>query len=144
MLYFAYGMNTNAQEMAQRCPGAVAFGRAQLLGHRFRFARHADVQVDRNSWVEGVLWDITEQCLDRLDQLEGYPYYYGRKLAAVECQGQRHQALVYFMQPGHRSQPPSIPYFDTVSQGYQEFGVPVQQLLQSVTKSTKFQTNVFG
>ena len=84
MLYFAYGMNTNTQGMANRCPQAVAFGHARLLGHRFRFAGCADVQVDRRSHVDGVLWDITEECLASLDILEGYPYYYNRSYRQVE------------------------------------------------------------
>ena len=83
MLYFAYGMNTNTQGMAHRCPGAVAFGCATLEGHRFRFAGPADVQRDRHSDVDGVLWDITEECLASLDVLEGYPFYYDRKWARV-------------------------------------------------------------
>ena len=32
-LYFAYGMNTNVNGMAQRCPAAVSHGHAILLNH---------------------------------------------------------------------------------------------------------------
>ena len=138
MLYFAYGMNTNTQGMATRCPGAVAFGRARLLGHRFRFAGPADVQVDRRDFVDGVLWDITEECLASLDLLEGYPYYYDRKWARVEYDQGEYSALVYYMQPGHKNNPPSSGYFDMVSEGYSEFGVPTQQLWEHVTHSTTF------
>ena len=128
MLYFAYGMNTNSQGMAHRCPAAVSFGRATLEGHRFRFAGPADVQRDRHSDVEGVLWDITEECLAALDVLEGYPFYYDRKWARVWFQGQEVQALVYFMQPGNRNAPPSDGYFDMVLEGYTEHGVSTHQL----------------
>ena len=131
MLYFAYGMNTNSQGMAERCPAAVSFGRAQLEGHRFRFAGPADVQVDRHSMVDGVLWDITEDCLAALDALEGYPYYYMRKWARVWFQGQEVQALVYYMRPGHRNSNPSSSYFNMVLEGYQEHGVSTHQLWQA-------------
>lgn len=140
MLYFAYGMNTNTQGMARRCPGAVAFGQAKLLGHRFRFAGPADVQVNRFSNVDGVLWDITDDCLKSLDLLEGYPYYYDRKWATVELDGEKCQALVYFMQPGNKSGAPSSGYFATVLEGYEEFGVPTDQLWKNVN----FSTTVFG
>lgn len=131
MLYFAYGMNTNTDGMASRCPRAVSFGRAQLLGHRFRFAGPADVQRDRRSNVDGVLWDISPQCLAALDRLEGYPFYYSRKWARVQYQDQQCQALVYFMLPGHRNGAPSSDYFDMVLQGYCEHGVPTDQLWQN-------------
>ena len=135
MLYFAYGMNTNSQGMAHRCPAAVAFGRAQLVGHQFRFAGPADVQPNRHSMVEGVLWDITDECLAALDVLEGYPFYYGRKWAAVKYQNQEVQSMVYYMQPGHCNDQPSSAYFSMVLEGYEEFGVPTTQLFKNVTQS---------
>lgn len=137
MLYFAYGMNTNAQGMAQRCPAAVSIGPARLLNHRFRFAGPADVQVNRFCSVDGVLWDITEDCLLALDALEGYPYFYGRKWARVELDGEICEALVYYMQPGNKNSPPSSGYFATVLEGYEHFDVPTQQLWKSVNFSTQ-------
>ena len=138
MLYFAYGMNTNSQGMARRCPAAVAFGHARLLGYRFRFAGPADVQRDHRCDVDGVLWDITDQCLASLDNLEGYPYYYDRSWQMVDFAGTTMMALVYHMQPGQRSGPPSSGYFATVIEGYEEFAVPTQQLWENINKSTTF------
>lgn len=138
MLYFAYGMNTNSQGMARRCPAAVAFGHARLLGYRFRFAGPADVERDRRNNVDGVLWDITDQCLDSLDTLEGYPYFYNRSWQMVEFGGATMMALVYHMQPGQQNEQPSSGYFATVLEGYEEFGVPTQQLWESVNKSITF------
>jgi len=66
-LYFAYGMNTNQEEMAYRCPGAHSLGHARLIDHAFRFAVHADVVPCSGSYVDGVLWSITDQDLDHLD-----------------------------------------------------------------------------
>lgn len=83
MLYFAYGMNTNTDEMAYRCPGAASLGHARLIDHVFRFAYHADVVPCMGSYVDGVLWNISDQDLASLDQLEGYPAYYGREQVRV-------------------------------------------------------------
>lgn len=121
--------------MTHRCPLAQSLGAAQLLGHRFRFAGPADVQRDRRCNVDGVLWNITTQCLAALDVLEGYPSYYSRKWASVEHRGQLCQALVYFMLPGHRNAAPNRYYFDMVLQGYQQHSVPTQQLYQNFNKS---------
>ena len=131
MLYFAYGMNTNVLGMAQRCPAAVSFGRAQLLGHRFRFAGPADVLRDRHCNVEGVLWDISDECLRALDVLEGYPYFYDRKWARVRWQDQEVRAMVYYMQPGNRNAPPSSGYFSMLLEGYEEHGVSTHQLWEA-------------
>ena len=132
MLYFAYGMNTNLKGMANRCPNAVSLGAARLLGYRFRFAGPADVQPDRNEYVDGVLWEITEDCLHSLDMLEGYPYYYNRRYRQVEFEGKIVRALVYYMNPGHKNHAPSQGYFDMVLEGYCDHGVPTEQLYEKV------------
>ena len=59
-LYFAYGMNTNQEEMAYRCPSAVPMGRAILPGYRLEFKSFATIVSDPKETVEGVLWTITE------------------------------------------------------------------------------------
>lgn len=134
-LYFAYGMNTNTQGMAHRCPAAVSHGHARLLNYSFRFAGPADVVKSRDSYVDGVLWTITDDCLAALDMLEGYPYYYNRRSQPVWHDGRIVHALVYFMNPGNLDGPPSQSYFDMVLEGYCEHGVPVDQLWNAVEAS---------
>lgn len=131
-LYFAYGMNTNIEGMAHRCPQAVSHGRAYLLDHVFRFAGPADVIKHHNSYVDGVLWTITDDCLKSLDALEGFPYYYNRNLRRVWHDGRVVEALTYYMQPGHMDAPPSDGYFNMVCEGYQDHGVPLDQLYNAV------------
>lgn len=132
MLYFAYGMNTNPAEMALRCPGAVSLGRAQLINHSFRFAQHADVEPCADSYVDGVLWQISEQDLQALDNLEGYPYYYNRVVATVMHESRACHALVYRMQPGHQISEPTLGYYNLVTAGYRAHGVPTDQLENSL------------
>lgn len=139
MLYFAYGMNTNSQGMAWRCPAAVSHGRAVLLDHSFRFAGPADVVKCADTYVDGVLWTITDQCLAALDVLEGYPHFYNRRHKKVLYQGRVCNAITYFMQPGHLDSPPSQSYFDMVLEGYTEHGVPTEQLYNSVYFSTNLE-----
>ncbi len=127
-LMFAYGMNTNTQGMTHRCPAAVSHGQARLLDYSFRFSGPADVVRAPDSYVDGVLWTITDQCLAALDLLEGYPYYYNRRMLRVLHQGRIVKAITYFMQPGNLDSPPSAGYFNMVEEGYREHGVPVDQL----------------
>lgn len=131
-LYFAYGMNTNIDGMAHRCPAAVSHGHARLLNYSFRFAGPADVVKTRDSYVDGVLWTITDRCLASLDVLEGYPYFYTRRSRPVWFKGRIVNALVYYMNPGHLDSPPSEGYFNMVLEGYQTHAVPVDQLWNAV------------
>ena len=136
MLYFAYGMNTNPREMATRCPTAKSLGRAQLVTHSFRFAQHADVELCEGSYVDGVLWDINEDNLKALDNLEGYPYYYDRVVATVMHESRACHALVYRMQPGNEISEPTRGYYNLVLEGYCAHGVPVDQLENSLNFCT--------
>ena len=132
MLYFAYGMNTNLDEMAYRCPGARSLGHARLIDHVFRFAYHADVEACEGSYVDGVLWEITPENLEALDRLEGYPVYYDRCALQVVHEARTYHALTYRMQPGQPNTTPTSQYFDMVLEGYQSHQVPVEQLYNSV------------
>jgi gamma-glutamylcyclotransferase (GGCT)/AIG2-like uncharacterized protein YtfP len=140
MLYFAYGLNTNPTEMARRCPRAKSLGHARLINHSFRFAQHADVKPCANSYVDGVLWEITEDCLAALDQLEGYPYYYNRVVNSVVLGARTFHVLVYRMQPGHEDSEPTCGYYRLVTEGYQAHNVPTEQLENSLV----FCTTNFG
>ena len=131
-LYFSYGMNTNQDEMAYRCPGAHSLGHARLIDHAFRFAVHADVVPCEGSYVDGVLWSITDQDLDHLDQLEGYPTYYGRDRVRVSQGSRIVLAICYSMQPGRADSPPSNSYMNMVLEGYAQHNVPTEQLWNSV------------
>jgi len=128
ILYFGYGMNTNRVQMAECCPDSVVKGRAILLDHVFRFATHADVTKCEDSYVDGVLWTITPQCLETLDMLEGFPNYYNRCNKKVLYQNRVVMAVTYFMQPGHSSNLPSDSYFEMIKEGYADHNVPAEQL----------------
>lgn len=124
--------------MAQRCPGALSLGHARLIDRAFRFANHADVIKCKGSYVDGVLWVIDQFHLNSLDQLEGYPFYYNRRLMRVAHQDRVVMAETYFMQPGNLDALPSQYYFDMVVEGYQEHLVPTEQLFNTVYESTTF------
>ena len=136
MLYFSYGMNTNRDGMAQRCPGAVSLGHARLIDRTFRFAVHADVVKCSGSYVDGVLWQIEPHHLNALDSLEGYPFYYNRRPLRVHYQERTLLAETYYMTPGKLDEPPGQSYFDMVVEGYRKHNVPLDQLYNSVYEST--------
>lgn len=130
--YFAYGMNTNREQMALRCPAAELVGPAVLPGYRFRFAGCADIVEDPASHVDGVLWYLTDECLHALDILEGYPHYYNSTEVLVKCGSADYFAEVYYMNPGNADGLPSQSYYDMVVEGYQQHQVPIDQIERSL------------
>lgn len=133
--YFGYGMNTNRESMAYRCPDARPLGAAVLYDWEFRFAYHADVVPKNNAKTVGVLWEITDQCLASLDALEGYPGYYDRKVLPVIYRNQQYDSLVYYMQPGELECPPPESYWRMLHQGYTDYNVSKRQLWQAIKRS---------
>ena len=134
-LYFAYGMNTNKEEMAYRCPTAHAIGRAVLPGYRFEFKSFATIVPSPTEQVEGVLWTITDTDESALDMLEGYPEFYDKKTVSVEHDNQSYIAMTYIMGPREHGHAPSDGYYSMVSEGYQSFGLSQQQLLDAKNRS---------
>jgi gamma-glutamylcyclotransferase len=134
-LYFAYGMNTNKEEMSYRCPSAVPLGKAVLPGYRFEFKSFATIVPSPKDSVEGVLWTITDTDESALDILEGYPEFYDKKTVSVEHDNQSYIAMTYIMGPREQGHAPSDSYYSMVSEGYQTFGLSQQQLLDAKNRS---------
>ena len=132
MKYFAYGMNTNLSQMANRCPEAKSLGKAVLYGHEFRFARHADVVENPDYITHGVLWEITPDCELALDALEGYPTYYLNKIVNIFYNGQVVQAMTYYMTGDNPDEYPSDGYLEMLMDGYREHDLDNTQLYSSL------------
>ena len=134
MLYFAYGMNTNQEQMAWRCPKAVSLGAAELPEYELAFRTHADINPVPGSSMEGVLWEITDECLAALDQLEGYPSYYTRYEVDVFHDNKWKKALVYKMNSSGFASP-SAGYLRMLVEGYSDHGCDLQQLYDAIDQA---------
>lgn len=132
MKYFAYGMNTNTRQMSIRCPGAQPLGRAVLYGHEFRFARHADIIENPDYITQGVLWEITPECEQALDALEGFPDYYLKKQVTVFYNGKPLTCMTYYMAGDLVDELPSDGYLEMLYEGYSEYAVSVDQIVESL------------
>jgi len=144
MKYFAYGMNTNLDQMAGRCPGATSLGAAWLDNYEFVFRTHADIAKSPGSICYGVLWDIAPEHLRALDALEGYPYYYTRFRVRVNLGDHFVYALTYQMNDQTYIQAPGAGYLEMVTEGYQQNGVPTTQIDHAInmTCSSLTETNL--
>lgn len=128
MKYFSYGMNTNLGSMAMRCPKAVSLGAATLPHYAFEFKSFATVTPDMDNQVEGVLWEITDDCEKSLDRLEGYPTYYGKINVWVEYEGEMIPCMTYLMYPEEEYNYPSNSYVTMLEEGYTAHGISHDQI----------------
>ena len=130
--YFAYGMLTDPELM----PGADFIGRGELHNFSFEMFAYANVHPDSRGRVYGSLWAIDRQLLSQLDRTEGYPTLYDRKTVPVYCDGERYEAEVYTMTPSTRNfmqgERPSKSYIARIARGYQNAGIPMQQVQDSL------------
>lgn len=132
MKYFAYGMNTNLDQMARRCPTAASLGPAWIDDYEFVFRTHADIAKSPGSICYGVLWDISKADLKALDMLEGYPYYYKRFRVRVNLGDHFVYALTYQMNDQTYIQEPGCSYLEMVTEGYRQNAVPCGQIDRAI------------
>ena len=80
MLYFAYGSNLDCAQMKTRCSSARFICKAVLKDHRLAFTRQskkrqcgvADVVPAKGQNTWGVVYEIDEKDIGKLDNEEGY------------------------------------------------------------------------
>jgi hypothetical protein len=120
MLYFAYGSNMDCAQMRERCPSARFVGIAVLPDHRLAFTREsvtrqcgvADVVPETGHKVWGVVYEIGDGDVNRLDSSEGFrpgrrKNSYWRRECAVHLMSEVARSLpvqTYFAE--QQSQPP--------------------------------------
>jgi gamma-glutamylcyclotransferase (GGCT)/AIG2-like uncharacterized protein YtfP len=134
MKYLAYGMNTNIKEMYHRCPKAQSLGAAVLPDFRFEFKQFATVVPDTGNFTLGVVWEITKDCEQALDRLEGYPTFYTKQLVTVFVDGVTHTAMTYLMYLDEQLSLPSNSYYNMVADGYEDHGISLDQLNNAIDR----------
>jgi len=107
--YFAYGSNMDPERMKKRIGYLPPRQKALLKGWKLVFNKvatrnpregYANITKDEKETVEGILYEIEEQDLKKLDNYEGHPYHYDRKEMEVELEdGTKVKAWVYVANP---------------------------------------------
>ena len=129
MLYLSYGMNTNIDQMASRCPGSVSIGRVDIPDYRLVFRGVADIEESVGDMLQTVMWDITDECELALDMLEGYPTFYGKKYVDVQVGSKTYQAMIYQMIGSRLDYSSPGGYYQTMlEEGYQDHGLDLNQI----------------
>ena len=134
--YFAYGANMHDSAFVERRrmrPTEWRVGR--LPGYRLRFnlngipkggAAPANIQVDPDSEVWGVLYRITLRELVRLNVTEGVPgpSYQPLELPVKDADGQLVAAVSYVAEGNANDGKPSLRYITLLRDGARQHGLP--------------------
>ena len=93
---------------------------------------------EKGSYVEGVLWKITEACEKSLDFYEGFPSFYGKESIRVKNQdGVEKEVFVYMMNAPHKDVPakPSKFYLDGILEGCKDNQIPTESVMEAVKRT---------
>lgn len=74
---------------------AYAIGMDMYEGPGFPFAKEG------GGIIKGELYEVERNTLERLDRLEGHPFFYRRKIKEVVCDGKKQKAYVYLYDKVH-------------------------------------------
>ena len=109
MKYFAYGSNMNSKRMEDR---EINFSKRELAilkDHELCFNKqafhntnegYANLSPEKDKVTEGILYEIDDKNIVKLDKFEGYPNHYIKKAIKVELEnGNEVDALVYLARP---------------------------------------------
>lgn len=127
--YFAYGHNTQSEAMKHRCPGAELIGTAILKNFQLSFKHFSNIENHDGASITGVLWKISDDDLQALDDDEGLHSHYNRIPVEVHTKKKAYRATTYIMDPLY--DPHSVPeksYIRNVASGYAEHGIPLAQI----------------
>lgn len=124
--YFAYGSNMNKTQMKKRCPNARGLGKAILKGYKFIINTRgvATVIESKDDYVEGVLYEVTDDCLASLDCYEGVSSkLYERKELKVEYENKIINAYIYIATCKEESKNSRENYIETILDGSKDFNL---------------------
>lgn len=102
--YFAFGSNINTERLKERSVNFVDIKSGFIKGYKLAFDKkalgkqgqtYANIQKSENSIVEGILYEVSEQCIKNLDKFEGVPNHYIRKEIDVFTKNEIVKAWVY-------------------------------------------------
>jgi gamma-glutamylcyclotransferase (GGCT)/AIG2-like uncharacterized protein YtfP len=124
--YFAYGSNMNPDQMAARCPEARPVGVAVLEGWNVAINSRGVATIvpdEAGSIVEGVLWSVSEVCLQSLDRYEGVKNgHYVRETFELRLNHSLVLAIVYVASSSDLGEP-RAGYLEGILHGADHFGI---------------------
>ncbi len=144
MFYFAYGSNMDWAQIRERCPSARFVGVAALPDYRLAFTRRsikrecgvADAVCDEGQRLWGVVYEISDLAIGKLDKSEGYRpgrkrNSYWRRECMVFLDGDEQGPLTgwtYFADPQTNPPPPNQAYKNLIISGARHWHLPEEYI----------------
>ena len=131
----------NLNQMAFRCPDAQVVDTVRLEGYRLAFCMNggghgvATILPEPDSFVDGVLWRISERDEQSLDLYEGFPRLYGKEsVTVVDPDGLKREVMAYTMNSPYKDVPalPSKSYLEGILNGCRQNGIETASVLEAV------------
>ena len=124
-LYVAYGRNLNILQMKQRCPTAKLCGTGTVENYQLQFkgrpqSAFATISPKEGSSVPVAVWELQPRDERALDRYEGYPSHYFKQDIPVQLDGKEVVGMVYIMDLEMDHGLPSLAYYQTVQEGYED------------------------
>ena len=148
--YFAYGSNLDLPQMKRRCPSSELISKGSLPGYRLTFNKFssgwgggvADVIQDQGSKVWGLVFELSDTDLERLDRYEGYhkdwTSLYERWQAIIETpNGLVSDVWVYTVVEKQKFVKPTIEYLQIIKDAAVKWNFPKAYLLEAYVYSTE-------
>ena len=136
----------NLNQMAFRCPDAQVVDTVRLEGYRLAFRMNggghgvATILPEPGSFVDGVLWRISERDEQSLDLYEGFPRLYGKEpVTVVDPDGLKREVMAYTMNSPYKDVPalPSKSYLEGILNGCRQNGIEIAPVLEAVWLTQK-------
>ena len=148
--YFAYGSNLDLPQMKRRCPSSKLISKGSLSGYRLTFNRFssgwgggvADVIKEQDSKVWGLIFEISDTDLERLDRYEGYhkdwTSLYERWETVIDTpNGQISDVWVYTVVEKQEFVKPTLEYLQIIKDAAVKWNFPETYLLEAYVYSTE-------
>ncbi|MDD4984665.1 MAG: gamma-glutamylcyclotransferase [Dehalococcoidales bacterium] len=128
MYYFAYASNLNRKQMQERCPESKPRFTATLHHYQLVFTGWsrtwrggvATIRSFRGEKVRGGIYEVSAECLNRLDKFEGSDYQRLNVIVNNE-DNEPVEAVTYINNRQAQESKPSAEYLAIIRQGYKDW-----------------------
>lgn len=140
--YFAYGSNMSVSRMTERGVTPFSITHGILNNYVLKFNKKsskgdwsfANIEESEGDTVEGVIYEISESQLEKLDKFEGAPVHYRRERIDVTSGGEKTECIAYIAQKDYivEGLKPTDDYMKFLVEGALLLSQDYQKMLASI------------